>query len=157
MMIEIDFHRRISPKELRDKGWTPQPKPAFGAGRDYHHRDGWIISHCGHPTANYPYMLTDPDGCDILTGAAVSGRRDYGTAWPTVAAAVDYVATVSRPNPTATAAPPIAGEADREYQPRLDAERCTLQFKDGLRPKRPQARADELPLFGGEPQGSLFE
>jgi len=90
--MNIDLsRRRISPKELRRRGWTAQPKGP-GAGRDYHHQDGWTISHCGHPTALWPYILTSPDGCTILTGAAFGNPPTYGTAWPTVASAVDYVA-----------------------------------------------------------------
>jgi len=86
-------NRKISPKELAVNGWEK-----FGSrfepgnfGRKYVHRNGWTISHCGHPTALWPYVLEDPDGRMILTGAAVSGRADYGVAWPTVASAVDYV------------------------------------------------------------------
>lgn len=52
--------------------------------------------------------------------------------------------------------PPIPGEPDREYATRLDAERCSLQFKDGIRPRKAQAAVDDLPLFGGERQGDLF-
>lgn len=63
----------------------------------YKHRDGWTLSHCGHPTALTPYMLVDAEGLTYLTGAAVSGRRDFGTAWPTVASAVDYVASIKTP------------------------------------------------------------
>ena len=55
-------------------------------------------------------------------------------------------------------APPIAGQADTEYQTRIDAERVTAEFAthsarrlDGGR--RPIA---EAPLFGGEAQLSLF-
>ena len=52
--------------------------------------------------------------------------------------------------------PPISGEPDREYETRLDAERVTLQFKDALRHKKPQASVEDLPLFGGERQGEMF-
>ena len=85
-------HRRISPKELRARGWTPSPKKRYTAGRDYTHSDGWTIQHCGHPTALWPYILRTPEGRMILTGAAVSGNPEFGTAWPSVASAVDYVA-----------------------------------------------------------------
>jgi hypothetical protein len=82
--------RKISPKELRLRGWSPEPKSRY---RCYRHEAGWRIEHCGHPTALWPYLLIDPDGRIYLTGAAVSGNRAYGTAWPTIAAAVDYVAS----------------------------------------------------------------
>ena len=86
-------HRRISPKELRAHGWTAEPKQRYTAGRSYWHRDGWHISHCGHPTALWPYILRTPAGDMVLTGAAFGNPPDYGTAWPSVASAVDYVAT----------------------------------------------------------------
>lgn len=83
-------HRRISPKELAAKGWT-RTNESRSCHRAFKHRDGWTLSHCGHPTALWPYMLVDPSGKTILTGAWFSGRADFGTAWPSIAAAVDYV------------------------------------------------------------------
>ena len=83
----VRFARHISPKELAAKGW----KRAHGY-RTFVHQDGWRISHCCHPTALWPYLLVDPAGRVILTGAAVSGRADFGTAWPSIASAVEYVA-----------------------------------------------------------------
>lgn len=80
--------RTISPKELRFRGWEPA-----GGRRNYNHKDGWTIRHCGHPTALWPYILRNPAGYMILTGAAFGNPPDYGRAWPTVASAVDYVAT----------------------------------------------------------------
>lgn len=72
--------RKISRKELRAAGWAP------AAGyRTYRHTAGWFIEHCGHPTALWPYMLYDPAGAPILA--------PNGYAWPTIAAAVDYVAS----------------------------------------------------------------
>jgi len=89
-------HRRISPKELRAQGWEPAKRhKSHLFGRDFTHKDGWKITHCGHPTALWPYILQTPDGRMILTGAAGPLRRaDFGTAWPTVASAVDYVASL---------------------------------------------------------------
>ena len=54
-------------------------------------------------------------------------------------------------------APPIAGEADVEHETRLEAERCTWEFRLALRPQASQQPIDELPLFGGRYQGELFE
>jgi hypothetical protein len=85
----------ISPKELKAQGWTKTGSrfDPGNFGRVYTHKDGWKISHCGHPTALWPYLLTDPDGRIILTGVLGSGNPAHGTAWPTVAQAVDFVAT----------------------------------------------------------------
>lgn len=83
-------HRTITSKELRSAGWSADPKPAY---RCYTHPSGWKIQHCGHPTALWPYLIFDPSGKPILTGAAFGNPATYGTAWPTVSSAVDYVST----------------------------------------------------------------
>lgn len=94
--------RTISPKELRLRGWEPANLPGHDnprdtlARRNYNHRDGWTIRHCNHPTANWPYILRNPAGMMILTGAAFGEPPDFGRAWPTVASAVDYVATQTK-------------------------------------------------------------
>lgn len=28
----------------------------------YTHPSGWLVYHCGHPTANWPYAVVDPQG-----------------------------------------------------------------------------------------------
>lgn len=53
--------------------------------------------------------------------------------------------------------PPIAGEADAEYTSRIDADRCTAEFAAPIRPRKPQDSIEDLPLFGGERQGGLFQ
>src|SRR3954471_18568760 len=95
MDIMIDLsRRRISPKELRSRGWTALPRPDnHPASKQYRHAEGWRIEHCGHPTALWPYALFDPAGRMICTGAAFGNPPDFGTAWPSVASAVDFVAT----------------------------------------------------------------
>lgn len=100
-------NRKISPKELQSLGWekTGSRFDPGNFGRKYEHKDGWVISHCGHPTALWPYVLEDPQGRMVLTGAQISLRADYGTAWPTVASAVDYV----RGRLDGTIAAPMAG------------------------------------------------
>jgi hypothetical protein len=54
--------------------------------------------------------------------------------------------------------PPIAGEADREYESRLEAERITLEFatKSSRRVDAGKRPITESPLFGGPAQGELF-
>lgn len=85
-----EYPRRISPQALRKHGWTRQdgwPWPR------YFHRDGWALTHCGHPTAHFPWELWAPDGRRILTGAdGPQANPEFGRAWATVAWAVQFVA-----------------------------------------------------------------
>ena len=54
-------------------------------GATYRHASGWVIQHCGHPTANYPYALYNPEGFMVL---APNGR-----AWRNLVIAAAHVAT----------------------------------------------------------------
>lgn len=48
-------------------GWTPLHPP--GASKtciEYQHASGWIVRHCGHPTANWPYYGVSADGSATL-------------------------------------------------------------------------------------------
>lgn len=33
-----------------------------GKGKVWKHYSGWVVSHCGHPTANNPYTARGPKG-----------------------------------------------------------------------------------------------
>lgn len=58
----------------------------------WRHKDGWVIRHCGHPTANHPWALYDPQGLMHCTGGRKPHRRpDWGYAWDTLADAMEYV------------------------------------------------------------------
>jgi len=49
-------HRRL-------KGWTRVPATGDKCGaRWIHSSSGWIVQHCGHPTANFPYYVITPEG-----------------------------------------------------------------------------------------------
>ena len=67
---------------------------------------------------------------------------------------------MTNPQPAATLQPDdrmellLAGEPDREYEAKLDAQRCTLQMS--VRIGRRQAEHEDSPLFGGQRQGSLW-
>lgn len=54
--------------------------------------------------------------------------------------------------------PPIAGQADREYQTRIEAQRCTLEFAQKLSRRLDAGKSpiEESPLFGGRAQADLF-
>lgn len=61
--------RQLTLLQLEEK---PAPVPAWecvyrGAygkcGNVYlHSASGWTVEHCGHPTANFPYLVVDADG-----------------------------------------------------------------------------------------------
>jgi hypothetical protein len=47
------------------RGWT---REGDGLDARYHHiESGWVIVHCGHPTANYPYYGLSPDHGEAFT------------------------------------------------------------------------------------------
>lgn len=52
-----------------------------------HPYSGWQIEHCGHPTANWPYTLTSPDGWHLIVGP-------NGRGFPNLAAAKAGVAEI---------------------------------------------------------------
>lgn len=94
--------KRVSPKELARLGWSKQPRPAgYGSAAwrsswVYVSSEGWELSHCGHPTALWPYLLISPNGTRVLTGAAGPCRNpEFGTAWSSVAEAIDFVASLT--------------------------------------------------------------
>jgi hypothetical protein len=42
-------------------GWTRLSEPGRKLDAKWiHDASGWIVRHCGHPTANWPYHATDP-------------------------------------------------------------------------------------------------
>lgn len=44
------------------EGWTRMSAPGNKCGARWRHdTSGWLVRHCGHPTANWPYYATDPD------------------------------------------------------------------------------------------------
>lgn len=49
-------------------GWTRlHPKGASKCSAAYRHdATGWVVKHCGHPTANWPYYASAPDGSASL-------------------------------------------------------------------------------------------
>lgn len=63
------------PRDLRTE-WIRTPGPTgqtIGATWRHRHAARWSIQHCGHPTALWPYYITDPDGrphIDPVTGRA---------------------------------------------------------------------------------------
>ena len=57
----------ISPREIRALGFAPSGE---GVSRSFE-RAGYIVRHCGHPTALFPWYGIRPDGSYVL---APNGR-----------------------------------------------------------------------------------
>jgi len=65
-------------------GWRRvDPKPWRKTSAIWRHERGWLIEHCGHPTANWPWAMYDRRG--VLTLCC-------GRGWRTLEAAMTYVA-----------------------------------------------------------------
>lgn len=92
--------KSLSSAELARRGWKrSDPKPwRTKLDARYEHVDGWKLAHCGHPTAHHPYLLTDPLGRVVLTGAHFGRSRnpEFGTAFDTLRDASDYVRSLDR-------------------------------------------------------------
>lgn len=41
-------------------GWSRLSRPGDKCRAYWEHTSGWIVRHCGHPTANWPYYAVDP-------------------------------------------------------------------------------------------------
>lgn len=68
------------------------PRPWRKLSARWNHAGGWRLEHCGHPTANHPWALYDPEGRMHLTGGAgPKGDAELGTAWNTLQEAMAYV------------------------------------------------------------------
>lgn len=90
----------ISRKEMERRGWVRSGgvRPDGTASKlsvRYTHPAGWVVYHCGHPTANWPYGLIAPDGTHHCQGAVGPHRNpQFGYAWRSLRDATDYVARV---------------------------------------------------------------
>ncbi len=58
-------------RRVRFPGWTASVPEADGSkgGTWTHTASGWLVAHCGHPTAHFPYWLRDPahPSCETMT------------------------------------------------------------------------------------------
>lgn len=82
-----------SPKRMADLGWTRiDPRPWGKLQAHWTHRSGWVLRHCGHPTAHWSWMLFDPKGRWHMQGLYSSGTRPtYGYCFGDLHTATDYV------------------------------------------------------------------
>lgn len=89
----------VSRAKLARAGWARTDQRPWRSKLDarYEHLDWWRLSHCGHPTALHPWVLTDPKGRLVLTGVTGPAvRPDYGTAWTTLRQAIEWVSSLDR-------------------------------------------------------------
>lgn len=76
--------------DLKRAGWVRLSAPGDKLGACWHHpSSGWLIKHCGHPTANFPYEVFAPDGrrhlapngrCFMSLVAAAAGAAEASRA-----------------------------------------------------------------------------
>lgn len=96
--------RPMSHKRAAELGWTRVDRRPWTKLRAiWTHGTGYRLEHCGHPTALRPWMLHDPEGRMVLTGAVVEGQPStdgsgpisrfvHGTAWWTLEEPMEWVA-----------------------------------------------------------------
>jgi hypothetical protein len=133
----------VTPTQLRERGWTrTDPRPWSKLRARWEGPDGWRLEHCGHPTANTPWVLIAPDGRWIRTGArfAEPAAANLGTAWPDLAMATEYVADV-RAGTRVLPGPEMDREGDPASNPRKAARRTKRPAAPAARPAAHEARA----------------
>lgn len=56
------------------RGWHLVAASAGGKGNTYRHGEtGWVIEHCGHPTALWPYSIYNAAGERVTMGVGGPG------------------------------------------------------------------------------------
>jgi hypothetical protein len=86
---------KLTPAQMRRTGWVRSTGVGYLSIWWTHQPSGWVIRHCGHPTANLPWALYAPDGFMHCTGGNPPVLDpSLGTAWRHVGQAADYVARV---------------------------------------------------------------
>jgi hypothetical protein len=70
--------RRAKGRRSRS-GWilVHEAEIAGGKGRIWQHYSGWVVKHCGHPTANRPWTARGPKGEPLIIDGE-DGARCYG-------------------------------------------------------------------------------
>ena len=82
----------LSHKQAAAMGWKridPRPWTTKLTAR-WRHEAGWTLVHCGHPTANFPWALYDPQARRHLQGAQ-DGNPTWGMAWRSCPDAMAFV------------------------------------------------------------------
>jgi hypothetical protein len=83
----------ISHAEMHALGWErTDPRPWSKVHARWKHTSGWLLAHCGHPTANHPWALVRPDGHMVCTGVRWGNPPNFGTAWPNLREPAEWLA-----------------------------------------------------------------
>lgn len=104
--------------------WTGYDK---GVGRRLVHSSGWIVRHCGHPTALYPWYLISPEGISYTgrSGAAWTHQADAKLAAEDLAAGGTgqaFPISIAQTLRAEQKASPYAGAARKRMKPEKRAE-----------------------------------
>lgn len=59
--------------------WTRLSRPGSKLDARWRHASGWVVFHCGHMTAIWPYAAQDPDHPDAVTANGANGGRGWRT------------------------------------------------------------------------------
>lgn len=82
---------------MKRAGWTRLSKPGDKCNATWlHDASGWLVRHCGHPTANWPYYAQDPAHGEARVVVAQSGYafRRLADALEAVEAVIEGRATI---------------------------------------------------------------
>ncbi len=86
---------KFSPKDAARAGWVRVSAPGRKLGARWVHPSGWVVSHCGHPTANWPYSAEHPDTAGFVIAAHGHGFRNLAWAFHWIAELLDGRAILS--------------------------------------------------------------
>ena len=97
-------------------------------GRWVHDATGYYVLHCGHPTANYPYYITGPEGESKLGGGFRTMKQAKAAVEESLAITVEWpiVCSIPFPEPEPEPEPEPRKEHLRELF-EADKERRRLQ------------------------------
>ena len=139
--------RTISHGAANRLGWYRlDARPWRKTSARWGHVSGYQLTHCGHPTALYPWQLFHPDGHEVGTGA-LKGKPRTGNSWANLAQPMIYVHGLA-PSPRYRIHVGAGGEVHVED---LDAAPVTVAVHErgGERMEVRVGRLEQLELFAG--------
>ena len=78
--------------------WTRLGNPKYTCHGVFLHSSGWMVKHCGHPTANWPYYIEQPGRTETIVSFNGRGFRTAAIAKLVVEAVVAGQLTISTEN-----------------------------------------------------------